>query len=132
MFKRKGRRSRKMRSGGDSSSAGSSIASLDTVQLLSSSSTAAAAVVPPGCLRRSWPHDSTTANMSVGDDPEEGASRGSGGSKNQRPRPLNVRFQIVQIREFERIIGDNPSCSSGAPIGYVIVVVARSASFRLF
>ena len=104
MFKRKGRRSRKMRSGGDSSSAGSSIASLDTVQLLSSSSTAAAAVVPPGCLRRSWPHDSTTANMSVGEDLEqEGASRGSGGSKNLRPqRPLNVRFLIVQIREFER------------------------------
>lgn len=29
----------------------------------------------------------------------------------------NVRFSIIQVREFERILGDNPSCSSGAPIG---------------
>jgi hypothetical protein len=27
-------------------------------------------------------------------------------------------FQEVYIREFERILGDNPSCSSGAPIRY--------------
>jgi hypothetical protein len=27
-----------------------------------------------------------------------------------------VRFRHVQVREFERIIGDNPSCSSGAPV----------------
>ena len=27
-----------------------------------------------------------------------------------------VRFQDVHVREFEVIVGDNPSCSSGAPI----------------
>jgi len=43
------------------------------------------------------------------------------------PALLNVRFREVQVREFERIIGDNPSCSSGAPIGYVVVVVSYLA-----
>jgi hypothetical protein len=28
-----------------------------------------------------------------------------------------VKFAYVQVREYERIISDNPSCSSGAPIG---------------
>jgi hypothetical protein len=29
----------------------------------------------------------------------------------------SVRFENVNIREYSRIIGDNPSCSSGAPVG---------------
>jgi hypothetical protein len=28
-----------------------------------------------------------------------------------------VRFDNIHIREYARIIGDNPSCSSGAPVG---------------
>jgi hypothetical protein len=28
----------------------------------------------------------------------------------------SVTFSDIHIREFERILGDNPSCSSGAPI----------------
>jgi hypothetical protein len=34
------------------------------------------------------------------------------------PQKKSVSFQEVYIREFERILGDNPSCSSGAPIRY--------------
>ena len=34
-------------------------------------------------------------------------------------RSRSVGFADVHIREFERILGDNPSCSSGAPIAYV-------------
>jgi hypothetical protein len=44
----------------------------------------------------------------------------------------NVRFSVVQIREFERILGDNPSCSSGAPIGYVCLVGFLSCFLQLF
>jgi hypothetical protein len=36
------------------------------------------------------------------------------------PIQKKVRFQDVYIREYERVLGDNPSCSSGAPIRYVI------------
>lgn len=36
-----------------------------------------------------------------------------------QPQLKLLRFGEVHIREFERILGDNPSCSSGAPIGYV-------------
>eukprot|EP00529_Nitzschia_sp_RCC80_P017477 CAMPEP_0113474956 /NCGR_PEP_ID=MMETSP0014_2-20120614/18862_1 /TAXON_ID=2857 /ORGANISM="Nitzschia sp." /LENGTH=814 /DNA_ID=CAMNT_0000367841 /DNA_START=231 /DNA_END=2675 /DNA_ORIENTATION=- /assembly_acc=CAM_ASM_000159 len=35
-------------------------------------------------------------------------------NKNNRPK---VRFQSVEIREFSRTVSDNPSCSSGPPIG---------------
>lgn len=28
-----------------------------------------------------------------------------------------VRFNHIHLREYERVVGDNPSCSSGAPIG---------------
>lgn len=38
--------------------------------------------------------------------------------KSSSPRML--RFQYVHVREFERIVGDNPSCSCGAPIGCVL------------
>ena len=31
-------------------------------------------------------------------------------------RTPKVQFKHVQVREFERVIGDNPSCSSGAPV----------------
>lgn len=29
----------------------------------------------------------------------------------------NVRFGTISIREHERVVGDNPSCSTGPPIG---------------
>lgn len=34
-----------------------------------------------------------------------------------------VRFGVVAIREHERAIGDNPSCSTGPPIGYAKLVL---------
>lgn len=34
-----------------------------------------------------------------------------GSSRSQR-----VKFTMVEIREFERVVGDNPSCSSGVPV----------------
>lgn len=33
-----------------------------------------------------------------------------------RKRNSRVIFSIVEIREYSRIMGDNPSCSGGAPI----------------
>ena len=36
----------------------------------------------------------------------------------EKPRQVNsVRFSEIQIRDYERVVGDNPSCSSGPPIG---------------
>lgn len=39
---------------------------------------------------------------------EGGSSRGS------------ITFSQVQIREYARTVGDNPSCSSGPPVRYVL------------
>ena len=51
----------------------------------------------------------------------QGISDGSLGSLTASTRSStatkHVRFSNVKIREFERIITNNPSCSSGAPIG---------------
>jgi hypothetical protein len=41
-----------------------------------------------------------------------GASTGSGSSWIKA-----VRFNQIHIREYERTLGDNPSCSSGPPVG---------------
>lgn len=37
--------------------------------------------------------------------------------------PKAVRFGTIGIREHERTVGDNPSCSTGPPIGYVFVLI---------
>mmetsp|Transcript_5357 Transcript_5357/g.5748 ORF Transcript_5357/g.5748 Transcript_5357/m.5748 type:complete len:144 (-) Transcript_5357:1918-2349(-) len=29
----------------------------------------------------------------------------------------NVRFNVIYIRDYERVVGDNPSCSTGPPVG---------------
>ena len=55
------------------------------------------------------------------DQPSEGGESSAGSrSSNTRPSavpPRKVSFSTIAFREFERVIGDNPSCSSGAPIG---------------
>ena len=33
------------------------------------------------------------------------------------PAEKSVQFKEIYIRDYERIVGDNPSCSSGPPIG---------------
>jgi len=98
MFKRKSRRRGRKRTsgggGGDTPSPGSSVASVGSF-------------TPRSCLKRSL---AAQQNHYYG-----GASIGEEAASERQP--FNVRFQEVHIREFERIIGDNPSCSSGAPIG---------------
>ena len=32
-------------------------------------------------------------------------------------RPVTIMFAAVNIREYEQVVGDNPSCSSGPPLG---------------
>eukprot|EP00980_Cylindrotheca_fusiformis_P007266 scaffold1525_cov142-Cylindrotheca_fusiformis.AAC.66 len=36
---------------------------------------------------------------------------------NPLPQEKSVRFNEIHIRDYERTVGDNPSCSSGPPIG---------------
>lgn len=33
-----------------------------------------------------------------------------------KQKKKSVRFHDIQIRDYERTVGDNPSCSSGPPI----------------
>jgi hypothetical protein len=35
---------------------------------------------------------------------------------NPLPQEKSVRFNEIHIRDYERTVGDNPSCSSGPPI----------------
>ena len=43
-------------------------------------------------------------NTQPGTDSEDDSSKG------------NIQFKAVEIREYARTVGDNPSCSSGPPI----------------
>jgi hypothetical protein len=79
--------------------------------------------------RRKKQHSSTTVNSLLSATPQKsclkkqrggaevgGSNAGSqstGGQRNQH----HVKFGPVRIREYERVIGCNPSCSNGAPIG---------------
>jgi hypothetical protein len=36
--------------------------------------------------------------------------------KDEPRGPFNVSFDTIEIREYERVVGDNPSCSKGPPI----------------
>ena len=54
--------------------------------------------------------------MSVRRPPPVRRSRGddaSGALVGAPASPAMVQFSVVEIREFERVVGDNPSCSSG-------------------
>ncbi len=39
--------------------------------------------------------------------------------KKRRPKAKTVRFENIEVREYNVVIGDNPSCRSGCPIRYV-------------
>lgn len=64
------------------------------------------------CLRHQLAASETSASHQSG--PEGGSFSSSGTRLSKSKR--KVRFAQVRVREFERILGDNPSCSSGAPV----------------
>jgi hypothetical protein len=45
------------------------------------------------------------------------ASHASQRSSSSSHREKVVRFHDIHIRDYERVVGDNPSCSSGPPVG---------------
>ena len=47
--------------------------------------------------------------------PIEATDEGSPKEKSRKKK--SVQFCEIQIRDYERVVGDNPSCSNGPPIG---------------
>ncbi|GAX26141.1 hypothetical protein FisN_18Hh257 [Fistulifera solaris] len=66
-----------------------------------------------------WASNSSPSASAAEEAPIHTSAR-SVGSVEQRQLPIEkprrVHFDSVRIREYERTLGDNPSCSSGAPI----------------
>jgi hypothetical protein len=54
------------------------------------------------------------ANCAAGID--SSCSRHSGSSSSNRMRRNSVSFHSVDVREYDRIVGDHPSCRSGPPV----------------
>jgi len=76
-------------------------------------------VQPPGrrCLRRfSNSRGSCQQLAPLHSDGDLNGVVGDGDGGNGRKQNSRVMFSIVEIREYSRIMGDNPSCSGGAPI----------------
>ena len=46
-------------------------------------------------------------------------------SRSEIAGPRHVRFQDINIREFNQTVGDNPSSSSGCPIRYVACIIMK-------
>ena len=69
---------------------------------------------PPPLPRRTGSILKTTART-------DSVARGSGpegGGGPQRRRTASITFDRIEIREYARTIGDNPSCTAGPPIRY--------------
>lgn len=47
---------------------------------------------------------------------EESWAATYGASSDSENGKSGIKFHIIEIREYERTVGDNPSCSSGPPI----------------
>lgn len=56
-------------------------------------------------VEEAMPHHTGNGSRSIGSTERKGSGK-----------PRRVKFDSVRIREYERTLGDNPSCSSGAPI----------------
>jgi hypothetical protein len=115
MMKNRWRNVRRRSSNGNSSSVGSSSASgssFDSTNTELNAKTIDPLVnhvqLPKGCLK------------GQSDDLLKLYDKKLMGSKRQPRIRKFVTFQHVFIREYERTIGDNPSCSKGAPVRYVI------------
>jgi hypothetical protein len=69
-------------------------------------------------------HSTYGSNHRGGDDvdptsPEENSSDSSNNTLKRR-----ISFKHIEIREYNRTIGDNPSCSSGPPVTYAHFLLA--------
>ena len=47
----------------------------------------------------------------------KGQSSQASGRPSSALHTKSVRFSEVHVRDYERVVGDNPSCSSGPPMG---------------
>jgi hypothetical protein len=84
--------------------------------------------IPRGCIRLTssnsdGPGNGSNGTLTVSLEGADGNSNLTTSTATNRSRSRRrrrrVRFRHVVVREFERVIGDNPSCSGGAPISYV-------------
>lgn len=74
--------------------------SLNSLSIWASNSSPSASAAEEG-----QPHHHGAGSRSAGSTDRDGSVR-----------PRRVNFDSVRVREYERKLGDNPSCSSGAPI----------------
>jgi hypothetical protein len=84
--------------------------------------------IPRGCIRLTssnsdGPGNGSNGTLTVSLEGADGNSNLTTSTATNKSRSIRrqrrVRFRHVVVREFERVIGDNPSCSGGAPISYV-------------
>ena len=64
---------------------------------------------------RSWDRESRKSETAQSTQTSE---RSSADSRSQlEEKKKSVHFTMIQIRDYERVVGDNPSCTIGPPVG---------------
>ena len=64
---------------------------------------------------RSWDRESRKSETALS---TQGSERSSVGSRSRVEAPKKkVHFSSIHIRDYERVVGDNPSCTIGPPVG---------------
>lgn len=87
--------------------------------LASGSSGSSGIPLSPGSGLRASSQASEKSRASSQASEKSRASSQSSGEKSasSSPQEKQVRFSEIHVRDYERVVGDNPSCSAGPPIG---------------
>jgi hypothetical protein len=102
-------RDQSMKSAGSRSFGSSSVSGRSRLSGSSSAGCAATTFEQKSCTSAS------SAGSGAGSKYSGRASASEQSVKSQQPN-RNVRFSKIHIRDYERVVGDNPSCSTGPPV----------------
>ena len=93
----------------------SSLASIGSSHPSTRTSSSSSSLITPN--RSSVADNESIRTMSTNRSSSSSLSSGPEGSKLRKNKKKSVKFHEIHIRDYERTISDNPSCSSGPPIG---------------
>jgi hypothetical protein len=112
-----GSRSRSAKSGGSNRFSDRSVESKGSGNSSSVHSKRIAPVEQHSESSRSWDRESRKSETARSTQTTSSEHSTASRSLSEVKKKKNVRFNVIYFRDYERMIGDNPSCTTGPPVG---------------